>query len=190
MIDEFMFKFVFLGMLASFFIIRIYFQNKYIIESPTDDYPRYIKIMMIASITLMILAPLVYIFTPFLDSLTLNIPVEFRILGIFSLIFVDLAMLWVFSYLKHNFNPNVENRYVVKKGPYNIVRHPMYTVFIVQAFAQTLLSSNLLIFLSIPTIIILKVMRVKFEDRVLIKEFKEEYEQYKREKKALIPGIW
>ena len=191
MIAESIIKIIFAIELLVFIIIRQYFQKKYLKdESPISNFPIYLKLLIGLAVFFTVFVPLIFILTPILDTFTVNTGDTVRIIGAILYVFTILLMWWVLATLTINFDQKAEQRYVVKTGPYALVRHPMYTVFIVQTIAQTLLTSNLIILLSIPIMVLFLILRVNFEDQILINEFKEEYIEYKRSKKALIPKIW
>ena len=87
-------------------------------------------------------------------------------------------------------NPN-EKLTLVSTGPYRYVRHPIYSALIL-AVAGTLLALEptlrgvaLLFFLS--TVLRLKSL---LEEKLLIEHFPNEYPDYKRQVKALIPFLY
>lgn len=191
MINETLFKISLFLLFIPFYLIRIYYsKNLTKNNSLANIYPNHIKLMFVLTVITLILLPIIYIFTPFIDSFTLNLPIELRLLGLALFIFVILSMWWILRTLKQNFDLNSTNRYLVVTGPYKIVRHPMYAVFIIQALALFLISANLVIFLGIPIILISTALRVNFEDKLLVNEFKGAYIDYMKSTKAIIPKIW
>lgn len=191
LIHETLFKISLFLLLIPFYFVRIYYSKKYTKSSSlVDIYPIHIKLMIGLSVITLIFLPIMYVITPFIDSFTLYLPDTLRLFGLGLFIFVILSMWWVLRTLKQNFDLNSEDRYLVVTGPYKFVRHPMYDVFVLLGIAQFLISANLVIFLGIPVILILTALRVNFEDKLLVKEFKEAYIDYKKSTKALIPRIW
>jgi protein-S-isoprenylcysteine O-methyltransferase Ste14 len=84
-----------------------------------------------------------------------------------------------------------EDHVLVRRGPYRIVRHPIYTGAILGAIGSfiallpTLQGVVCVVFLTI-------MLRVKslFEESLLVRQFPEDYLQYKREVRALIPFLY
>jgi protein-S-isoprenylcysteine O-methyltransferase Ste14 len=78
---------------------------------------------------------------------------------------------------------------LVRAGPYNIVRNPIYTG-ILFAFAGTVLVIGE--FWALITLFILFIVffaKIRMEEKFLLEEFGESYTRYKKEVKALIPFI-
>ena len=77
----------------------------------------------------------------------------------------------------------------VVKGPYRIVRHPIYTGLIL-AVAGTALAQNRGIWLFMVVLILASYwLKIRVEERLMMETFPEEYPEYRRRVKALIPGI-
>ena len=78
---------------------------------------------------------------------------------------------------------------LVVKGPYRIVRHPIYTGLIL-AVAGTGLAQNKGIWLVMVVLIFASyLLKIRVEERLMMETFPEEYPEYRRRVKALIPGI-
>ncbi|MFW9929984.1 MAG: isoprenylcysteine carboxylmethyltransferase family protein, partial [Candidatus Thorarchaeota archaeon] len=138
----------------------------------------------------MLIFPVIYIFTPFIDNYSLMIPETIRVLGIILFLVVIISMWWVLKTLNINFDSQAQNRFVVSSGPYKYIRHPMYLVFIIQAFTQGLITSNTVIFIGFFSIILLVILRIRYEEQLLIQEFGEKYLKYKKTTKRIIPKLW
>jgi protein-S-isoprenylcysteine O-methyltransferase Ste14 len=78
---------------------------------------------------------------------------------------------------------------LVVNGPYRIVRHPIYTGLIL-AVAGTGLALDKGIWLFIVVLIFASYwLKIRVEERLMMETFPEEYPEYRRRVKALIPGI-
>jgi protein-S-isoprenylcysteine O-methyltransferase Ste14 len=86
--------------------------------------------------------------------------------------------------------PQVKEQHeLVVKGPYRIVRHPIYTGLIL-AFAGTGLAKDKGIWLFLVVLIFASYwLKIRVEERLMMETFPEEYPEYRRRVKALIPGI-
>ena len=86
--------------------------------------------------------------------------------------------------------PQVKEQHeLVVKGPYRIVRHPIYTGLILAA-AGTALAQNRGIWLFLVVLILASYwLKIRVEERLMMETFPEEYPEYRRRVKALIPGI-
>jgi protein-S-isoprenylcysteine O-methyltransferase Ste14 len=81
------------------------------------------------------------------------------------------------------------NHKLVQKGPYGIIRHPLYVAYI---FILAGLSLILLIYwLLIPTLFIIIGIypTAKAEEEILIEQFGEEYIEYKRKVGMFLPKL-
>ena len=86
--------------------------------------------------------------------------------------------------------PQVKEQHeLVVKGPYRIVRHPIYTGLILAA-AGTALAQNRGSWLFMGVLILASYwLKIRVEERLMMETFPEEYPEYRRRVKALIPGI-
>jgi protein-S-isoprenylcysteine O-methyltransferase Ste14 len=80
---------------------------------------------------------------------------------------------------------------LVKTGMYAYVRHPSYTGSLLSFLGFGLsLNSWLCIPLSLIPVIISFMYRIRIEEKMLEKSFGEEYKQYQKETRRLIPWIY
>lgn len=115
-------------------------------------------------------------------------------LGLFLIIAgMSLRLFAIFS-LKTYFNANVSIHHDHKlktDGIYSIVRHPSYTGALLSFFGLGLSQGNwislLIIFIPIT---IAFIYRINIEEKVLSENFKDDYLDYKRKSKKLIPYIF
>jgi protein-S-isoprenylcysteine O-methyltransferase Ste14 len=86
--------------------------------------------------------------------------------------------------------PQVKERHeLVVKGPYRIVRHPIYTGLILTV-AGTGLAVDRGIGLFMAALVFASYwLRSQVEEKLMMETFPEEYPEYRRRVKALIPGI-
>jgi protein-S-isoprenylcysteine O-methyltransferase Ste14 len=86
--------------------------------------------------------------------------------------------------------PQVKEQHeLVVKGPYRIVRHPIYTGLIL-AVTGTALAQDRGIWLFMVALIFASYwLKIRVEERLMMETFPEAYPEYRRRVKALIPGI-
>jgi len=102
------------------------------------------------------------------------------------------VMVWARQCLGRNWSQTValkQGHELVTSGPYRYVRHPMYAGGIVACIGSAIAAGGPWIFL----LIILGglfLWRVGAEDRLMAQQFPDEFLQYKRRTKALIPFVW
>lgn len=77
---------------------------------------------------------------------------------------------------------------ILRRGPYRLVRHPMYTAALMLIWAAVLSHRSVLTFAIGGAVTVLIVLRVVTEERLLRGQYPE-YAVYAREVKALIPFV-
>ena len=99
---------------------------------------------------------------------------------------------WARHRLGKNWSPTVakkEGQELVTSGPYRYVRHPMYTGGLMATIGSAIVCGGAFVFLLVilGTIFI---RRVGAEDKLMAQQFPNEYPDYKKRTKALIPFVW
>ena len=101
---------------------------------------------------------------------------------------------WAFFTLGKFFTWHVkvqEGQKIIRRGPYRIVRHPSYTGALMTYFFGTIYFHSWIsmalgaIFLPLSFL-----RRIKLEEAVLKESLGKEYEDYCKQVRPLIPGIW
>jgi protein-S-isoprenylcysteine O-methyltransferase Ste14 len=80
--------------------------------------------------------------------------------------------------------------YVVEKGPYRFIRHPMYLGTVLYGFSFPLFLESLLALIPGVIVIVLFVIRTSLEDKYLHENLAGYREYAQRVRARLIPGIW
>jgi len=80
---------------------------------------------------------------------------------------------------------------LVQTGIYSLVRHPIYLGNILGFLAIPLIFSSggglaIMLLTTVPATI----YRINLEEEFLLRHFGEEYKEYMKNTKRLIPGIW
>ncbi len=141
----------------------------------------------------MVILPLIYIFTALFSFADYDLPLYLHISGLLLIV----PMLWLFYRSHKNLGQNWsatleirEGHKVVDSGVYRYVRHPMYSAILLLVIIQALLLNNYIAGLSgVISFGLLYILRVKNEERMMIKEFGDEYKQYMKRTKRIIPFI-
>jgi protein-S-isoprenylcysteine O-methyltransferase Ste14 len=135
-----------------------------------------------------------YLFYPQLLSwATIFIPVWLRWIGVSLGILSLILFAWVHRSLGRNFSATLrikERHSLVMNGPYQWIRHPMYTAFFLLHIATFLLTSNWFIgvtWLTGLTAII--VLRVRREESMMADRFGDAYRDYLRHTGRFVPPI-
>ncbi len=130
-----------------------------------------------------ILSLLIYIFMPkWFDWALFPLPIWLRWVGAVVTLISILMLVWIQWALGVHFHTTVhtqEEHQLVSHGPYQWVRHPMYTNFILMGLGWFLLTANG--FIGIPLmagIVIVVLVRIENEEAVLLQLFGDDYRAY------------
>lgn len=84
-----------------------------------------------------------------------------------------------------------EQHRLVSGGPYRLIRHPMYTSFLLMALGQAFLLSNWVVALvGLIGFAVLFFPRVGKEERMMVETFGPQYRAYMERTKRIIPYIY
>jgi len=83
-----------------------------------------------------------------------------------------------------------QQKQIVKHGVYRFIRHPIYLAAMLYTLGTPLIFSSLLGFLVILFFIPCLLYRIGIEEKMLIQEFGNEYIEYRKSTKKLIPFIY
>lgn len=87
--------------------------------------------------------------------------------------------------------PEVKKEHtLIKSGPYQIVRHPIYTGFLVGIIGSALMIGSFLFLYIFIVVLIVFIIKIRIEEKLMLNRFPDEYTQYKKDVKALIPYIY
>ncbi len=197
-------RFVFLIIYLAFFLVRsrsgIKFQNA---EEAKDQLKgldlaaqREGKVSMtlrsILSIV-MLLSIGIYVLSPsWLQVFSLSLPLGLRLTGL-ALSLATLPWLyWSHLALGRQYSPDLDlkqDHKLITKGPYSVIRHPMYTILIVFMISISLFSASTLILVPHLAAIILLLLRLDKEEAMLIEKFGEDYREYMLKTGRLLPKL-
>jgi len=79
---------------------------------------------------------------------------------------------------------------VISTGPYAIVRHPIYSGFIVATLGTAIAHGDVAGLVATALVAICWASKARLEESFMIEKFGAEYEDYRRHVKGLIPGVW
>jgi protein-S-isoprenylcysteine O-methyltransferase Ste14 len=192
------FKIILICLYSIFTIIRLNISRiirKAKIESQVKEKKFSLSFLQIYILITVILFFL-YIFLPqwFNWSKIPNYPRAVQWVG-FSLGIVAIALfIYVHIHLGKNFSYKIaikEDHKLIKTGPYKLIRHPMYTAFIILHSAVFLLTGNWFLgIIWVVGIFLVIALRIKQEEKMLIEEFGDEYKEYIKTTGALFPNIF
>jgi protein-S-isoprenylcysteine O-methyltransferase Ste14 len=117
---------------------------------------------------------------------------EITFIGLMITIMGLSFALWARVVLGSNWSLDVnfkEKHELIQKGPYAYVRHPIYSALLLMFSGTAIAIGNLGGFLGFPVLFISFWIKLHQEETLLIRHFKEEYLNYKKKVKALIPYV-
>lgn len=111
-----------------------------------------------------------------------------------ALTVIGLALaLWGRFYLGGNWSAQVElkrDHQLIRTGPYAIVRHPIYSGFMLAALGTAFVYGELHELLAFVLILIAWTYKSRLEEAFLVEQFGADYDQYRKQVKGLIPFVW
>lgn len=147
--------------------------------------------LVLATLTLVVLILAVFQIGTLDYSQNANLN-TYRLIGLFFYLAFSWIQIWSYRSLGENYSQDIvifKNHSLVNKGPYKLIRHPQYlSQILVDLGGGFATLSYILIPIAIVQIPIL-LMRAAFEDKLLSKHFKEEFDNYKKSRGYMIPFI-
>ena len=83
-----------------------------------------------------------------------------------------------------------EGHELVISGPYRVVRHPIYAGFLWAMLGAALMEKGLLWIAGLAILIPLFVYRMRAEENLMSAEFPDQYPEFQRRTKRVIPLVW
>ncbi|SPE60693.1 Isoprenylcysteine carboxyl methyltransferase (fragment) [Verrucomicrobia bacterium] len=112
--------------------------------------------------------------------------------GRFDLRLGLIVTLWARWTLGGNWSSSVtfkQGHELIRTGPYRLVRHPIYTGLLVMALGTALDFGQFRCWLALPLMTTAFWVKLKQEEKLLLRHFPREYPLYKRQVKALVPFV-
>ena len=139
----------------------------------------------------MMVVPLIYAATNWLDFADYTLPVWARWLGV-ALIASAIFVFWrAHADLGLNWSPTLEIREkheLITRGIYAQIRHPMYASQWLWVIAQPLLLQNWIAgFINLLVFIPFYILRVRAEEQLMLEQFGEQYRSYMQKVSAVFP---
>ncbi len=192
--SEIIFKIIFIVLFIIYILIRVPFDKKYkqqekirVVNSTKE------KSLLFLMALGLLLMPLLWIFTPFLERFRIDFPLWVRLIGIAVSIGSLFYFQWIHKTLGDNWSPTLEIRkghQLIKTGPYKTIRHPMYTQIWLWTIAQVFIISNWVAgFSGIIVWAILYFSRVSSEENMLKENFGDEYAEYMKQTGRVFPKL-
>lgn len=147
----------------------------------------------IAAVPAAIVIAAVLIAAPWLARVSL-LPDTLPVIAAGFLIFLSglCFAIWARLHLGTNWSgrPAIrENHTLTRTGPYALVRHPIYTGILTGILGTAIATGALISFLCLVLIFVMFLLKIRTEEEILMEEFGEEYTEYRRGTKALVPWV-
>ena len=117
----------------------------------------------------------------------------FSSLGLALAIFGFAFAIWARVMLAGNWSATVtvkENHELVRKGPYALVRHPIYSGVLTALLGTAVVFHQTRGLLAVVVGTFALWSKSRREEQFMIEQFGSKYEKYKQEVKALVPFVW
>lgn len=193
--DTLTLKILFMIGVVSSFVIRFPYQRENKQNTIVRDHKTIQEnILLLLVFVGMIILPLVYVLSPWLNFANYSLPVWANWLGVIAF----SVALWLFwrshRDLGKNWSPTLEVREghtLVSGGVYQTIRHPMYTSVWLWCIAQALLLPNWIAGLAgLVSFGVMYALRIGNEEQMMLEQFGDEYEVYRQQTKRLIPYLF
>jgi protein-S-isoprenylcysteine O-methyltransferase Ste14 len=128
---------------------------------------------------------------PFLHGMLLY-HVVWKIAGL-ALTFAGMGfMVWARVHLGRYWSGYVtlkEGHRLIRTGPYALVRHPIYTGFVAAALGSAMVAGTGDALAGVVLVLIAFLFKIPREERILKREFADEFDQFRRKVPRLIPFV-
>ncbi|WOS64444.1 protein-S-isoprenylcysteine O-methyltransferase [Sinorhizobium fredii] len=183
-----------LGIVAWYFIRRPYERRAKRVEVVSNRRTASETIGLAAALAGLGIVPGFYVVTGI--PAAADYPASAWAVAVGTLVFA--AAMWVFrrthKELGRNWSITLEIRdrhELISGGPYALVRHPMYTSFLLMGVGQAFLLSNWVMgFAGLVGFAILFFLRVDEEERMMLETFGPQYRAYMERTKRIIPFLY
>ena len=115
-----------------------------------------------------------------------------QITGLLTAIFGYIVCILARQYLSENWSGKVmiqKEHTLIERGPYKIIRHPIYSGILVMMLGSSIIIGNLFGFIWTAFCFIGLHRKSKQEEKLLENEFGEMYEEYKKKTKMIVPYV-
>lgn len=184
----------FLAGLTAYLIIRSIYQRRSASEHSIVQRSSSADRLLVFLVVLgQVILPVVYVFSPWLDRANYDAPQGAAWSGAITW----LAGMWLFwrshADLGKNWSVSLvlrQDHRLVTNGVYRVVRHPMYSSFLLFGAAQAQLLPNWLAgFSALLAVVLMCLFRTPHEEAMMLEHFGDEYREYVKRTSQLIPRL-
>jgi protein-S-isoprenylcysteine O-methyltransferase Ste14 len=130
---------------------------------------------------------------PWLDRQLFPVTVPIALAGLLAVLMGVAFSIWARLMLGDNWSNRVtvkENHTLVRRGPYRIVRHPIYSGILLGMLGSAIQRGGIRCFAGVLVCGFSFWLKTRVEERFMVQSFGEEYLQYRHQVKALAPFIF
>jgi protein-S-isoprenylcysteine O-methyltransferase Ste14 len=193
--NELIFRLLLLVLFVGFIAHRAYYTRKSspsdesIVKEQEDNFV--LKLMKPLSI-FALLGTVIYIINPqWMAWSSLPLPISLRYFGLGFAISGFLLLQWSQTTLGKNWSDTpvlLKEHKLVQNGPYRWIRHPIYTAFLLILGSYFFISANWFIGIFwVGTSFVDIILRIQFEESIMLQQFGEHYAVYMRQTGRLLP---
>jgi len=191
-VNEIIFKIIFVVVWSIYILIRAPFDKAYrnqrkikILDVKIEKY------LLLVLIMGLVLFPLIWLLTPFLNDFKIEFPDWLRIVGIVISIISLFYFRWIHKTLGESWSPTLEiikGHQLIQIGVYKRIRHPMYSQMLIWAIAQCLIISNYIAgFSGLIVWVVFYFIRVPKEEKMMTEYYGDEYLEYIKQTRQILP---
>ena len=138
---------------------------------------------------------IVYVINPgWLAWANLRLPMWLRWIGILIALAGFSLLQWSQNSLGRSWSDTprmLKGQILITNGPYRVIRHPIYTAFILILGSTLLISDNGLVGLLWIGMTVLEIVsRIRFEEGLMLEYFDDQYREYMNRTGRLIPKLY
>jgi protein-S-isoprenylcysteine O-methyltransferase Ste14 len=130
---------------------------------------------------------------PWLDRQLVVVGVPIVLVGLVTVLTGVIFSVWARMMLGGNWSNSVtvkEDHTLVRRGPYRVVRHPIYSGILLGMIGSALQRGEVRSFVGILICGLSFWLKTRAEEHFMVQRFGEEYLQYRHQVKALAPFIF
>ncbi|MHA2141623.1 MAG: methyltransferase [Candidatus Thorarchaeota archaeon] len=200
MADELSFRVLFILLYVLFIIPRGYYRfvkpRQKAEDTEESDRAPFGKTQAVLSFVILgflVLSIIYLVGLPWIDWFqVLQYPLWLRLTGTLLAIIMTPLLAWIHRELDRQYSAVLEiksDHQLITTGPYEKVRHPMYTVLALFSLGLSMVTANLLIILFAALLILGFPFWVRIEEAKMIETFGEEYIEYMKRTGRFFPPI-